>query len=231
MGKERGWVNVSVQTYQSHRNTTSGHSQRVFQQEYTVDESGATLNAVSRTSDVQDFMNEATSMSSQSSAVPTTSIFIRDWKVSGRRAFIRYDRGDSGFWFNPVVDERRSQSTPGFPCNRGDIFLKLGMRGARLIPWRLREGDVFRLGQAYVLVSKVRSTVHQDVDMRALSVFEEDPAAGAAGESNSEDEAGAGRSSDPHDTNAPQCYICYETGDAGNPLINPCQCASPNQCP
>ena len=35
-----------------------------------------------------------------------------------------------------------------FPCSRGDILLKLGMRGARLIPWQLKEGDVFRLGQA-----------------------------------------------------------------------------------
>ena len=119
-------------------------------------------------------------------------------QLSGRRAFIKYERDDNCFWFNPVVDEHRpSSSTPGFPCNRGDIFLKLGtqhaslglglarrgrqaatrerpgpspstvsspapaprphpgMRGARLIPWRLREGDVFRLGQAYVLVAKV----------------------------------------------------------------------------
>ena len=60
----------------------------------------------------------------------------------GRRAYIRYEK-DGAFWFNPVVDERStSSSTPGFPCNRGDIFLKLGMRGARIIPWRLREGDV-----------------------------------------------------------------------------------------
>lgn len=78
-------------------------------------------------------------------------------QLSGRRAFIRYERDDNSFWFNPVVDEHRpSSSTPGFPCNRGDIFLKLGMRGARLIPWQLREGDVFRLGQAYLLVAKVR---------------------------------------------------------------------------
>ena len=79
MGKERGWVHVSVQTYQSHRSSSS--SQRVFHQEYTVDESGATLNAISRTSDVDTVMHEATNMASQSSSVPTTSIFIRDWKV------------------------------------------------------------------------------------------------------------------------------------------------------
>ena len=221
MGKERGWVSVSVQTYQSHRN--SGSSQRVFQQEYTVDESGATLNAVSRSSDVETFMNEAAHMSTQNPSIPTTSIFIRDWKLSGRRAYIRYDRQDSGFWFNPVVDERRSGSgsVPGFPCNRGDIFLKLGMRGARLIPWRLREGDVFRLGQAYVLVSKVRTTAEQIVDMSALSPFEEPTPKGEDGDSHSEDEEGG--VGDPGG-DAPQCYICYETGDKGNPLINPCQC-------
>ena len=80
MGKERGWVNVSVQTYQSHRSSSS--SQRVFHQEYTVDESGATLNAISRTSDADAMMSEAMNMSSQSSSVPTTAIFIRDWKVT-----------------------------------------------------------------------------------------------------------------------------------------------------
>lgn len=72
-------------------------------------------------------------------------------QLSGRRAYIRYDRDDSSFWFNPVVnDDPRHLSASGseFPCSRGDIFLKLGMRGARLIPWQLKEGDVFRLGQA-----------------------------------------------------------------------------------
>lgn len=83
------------------------------------------------------------------------------------------------------MDEPRpSSSTPGFPCNRGDIFLKLGMRGARLIPWRLREGDVFRLGQAYVLVAKVRSAADVAMDVSALSPFDE-AAAAAARESGS----------------------------------------------
>ena len=41
MSRQRGWVSVSVQTYQSHRTS----AQRILQQEYTVDESGATLNA------------------------------------------------------------------------------------------------------------------------------------------------------------------------------------------
>ena len=77
-----------------------------------------------------------------------------------------------------MVDEHKStSSTPGFPCSRGDIFLKLGMRGARLIPWRLREGDVFRLGQAYVLVAKVRSAADVAMDVSALSPFDEDAAA------------------------------------------------------
>ena len=38
---------MSVQTYQSHRTS----AQRVVQQEYTVDENGASLNALSRNSD------------------------------------------------------------------------------------------------------------------------------------------------------------------------------------
>ena len=45
--KSRGWVNVSVQTYQSQRNSSS----RILQQDYTVDESGATLNALARNSE------------------------------------------------------------------------------------------------------------------------------------------------------------------------------------
>ena len=108
-------------------------------------------------------------------------------QLSGRRAYIRYEREDSSFWFNPVMDEPRpSSSTPGFPCNRGDIFLKLGMRGARLIPWRLREGDVFRLGQAYVLVAKVRTAADVAMDVSALSPFDESAAA-AARESSASD--------------------------------------------
>ena len=54
MGRERGWVSVSVRTYHSHRSQQQAQAQRVMQQDYTVDESGATLNAVSRSSDVRE---------------------------------------------------------------------------------------------------------------------------------------------------------------------------------
>ena len=74
MGRERGWVAVSVRTYHSHRSSQQ-QQQRVLQQDYTVDESGATLNAVSRSSDIREEERAAQSSS------PTTSIFIRDWKV------------------------------------------------------------------------------------------------------------------------------------------------------
>lgn len=261
VGRNRDWVSVSVRTYHSHR--SSQQQQRVLQQDYTVDESGATLNAVSRSNDVQEEEQLMQQMTSSNS--PTTSIFIRDWKVlisshpafsehrgmgmlfsqnslppcwqlSGRRAYLRYQREDSSFWFNPILDDQcPNSSTPGFPCNRGDIFLKLGMRGARLIPWRLREGDVFRLGQAYVLVAKVRVSTHIAMDVSALSPFDEAEAlaerealvqrrkisaAGEEGEE-SDDETALGTC----DKDAPQCYICYEEGQKGNPLINPCQCA------
>lgn len=173
-GRERGWVAVSVRTYHSHRlQQNQPQNQRVVQQDYTVDETGATLNAVSRSSDMREEERIMAQMATASANQATTSIFIRDWKLSGRRAYIRYERDDNSFWFNPVVDEHRpSSSTPGFPCNRGDIFLKLGMRGARLIPWRLREGDVFRLGQAYVLVAKVRTAADVAMDVSALQPFE-----------------------------------------------------------
>lgn len=147
-------------------------------------------------------------------------------QLSGRRAYIRYDRQDSGFWFNPVIDERRPHNNAsGFPCNRGDIFLKLGMRGARLIPWRLREGDVFRLGQAYVLVSKIRLTSIGDSDeISALSPWRQTSSSPELrkgdDQSQSDDDAeGSSKMAQP------QCYICYETGDGEDPLINPCQCA------
>ncbi len=344
MGRERGWVSVSVATYQSHRSGGSSSQQRVVSQEYTVDEAGATLNAVSRSSDIREEERLA-QQAAQAANSSTTSIFIRDWKVrsapapisarqgawwhgsatdccsaiwlpwglprappppprpaaaqrphlaphwpsrptvrasrsapsprppssypcpaalsprsqlSGRRAFIKFERDDGSFWFNPVIDDqvrrtrfpapraprgaarptrpslrtaprRRSppraqrpvSSTPGFPCNRGDIFLKLGMRGARLIPWRLREGDVFRLGQAYVLVAKVRLAADQEMDVSSLSPFvqEENGAASAAADASGSDDEGGARE------DGPQCYICYEEGDVGNPLINPCQCA------
>ena len=55
MGRERGWVSVSVRTYHSHRSQQQQQNQsRVMQQDYTVDESGATLNAVSRSSDASE---------------------------------------------------------------------------------------------------------------------------------------------------------------------------------
>lgn len=77
MGKDRGWVSVSVQTYQSQRNS----SQRILQQDYTVDESGATLNALARSSDGRD----AEEGGEQSSHGGSTSILLRDWKVCARR--------------------------------------------------------------------------------------------------------------------------------------------------
>ena len=157
-------------------------------------------------------------------------------QLTGRRAFIQYERQSSCFWFNPVVDEHRPRSsTPGFPCNRGDIFLKLGMRGAsKPIPWRLREGDVFRLGQAYVLVAKVRTAADVVMDVSALSPFDESAAAAERHVSverrsdratadehvESDEDVDHGGAQD-----APQCYICYEEGHQGDPLINPCQCA------
>ena len=76
VGRERGWVAVSVRTYHSHR--SSQQQQRVLQQDYTVDETGATLNAVSRSSDLRE---EERLLAQASSSAPTTSIFIRDWKV------------------------------------------------------------------------------------------------------------------------------------------------------
>ena len=85
MGRERGWVAISVRTYQSHRTQQNPpQNQRVVQQDYTVDESGATLNAVSRSSDVREEERIMAQMAAASNNQPTTSIFIRDWKV--RRA-------------------------------------------------------------------------------------------------------------------------------------------------
>jgi len=236
MSRQRGWVSVSVQTYQSHRTS----AQRILQQEYTVDETGATLNALSRSTDAAEEEPEQ-----QASTTPTTSIFIRDWKLSGRRAYIRYDRDDSSFWFNPVVnDDPRHLSASGseFPCSRGDIFLKLGMRGARLIPWQLKEGDVFRLGQAYVLVSKVRLTSDTTMDASAFSPPQREQTAALAstGTDAARDSAESAESEDdepaapgsPHPSGgaastpppAHECYICYEAGEPDNPLISPCMC-------
>ena len=84
MGRERGWVAVSVRTYHSHRSSQQ-QQPRVLQQDYTVDETGATLNAVSRSSDIREEERMMAQLSAaSSSSTPTTSIFIRDWKV--RRA-------------------------------------------------------------------------------------------------------------------------------------------------
>jgi hypothetical protein len=82
MGRERGWVSVSVRTYHSHRSQQNQQNQRVMQQDYTVDESGATLNAVSRSSDLREEERIMAQMAAASNTnQPTTSIFIRDWKV------------------------------------------------------------------------------------------------------------------------------------------------------
>jgi len=99
----------------------------------------------------------------------------------------------------------------------------LGMRGARIIPWTLREGDVFRLGQAYVLVAKVRAASDVALDVSALSPLEELDIASAddADGADTDDENG----DEGREAGRPQCYICYEHGQMGNPLINPCQCA------
>jgi len=238
MSRQRGWVSVSVQTYQSHRTS----AQRITQTEYTVDETGATLNAQPRDAPEEE-------PEQQASTTPTTSIIIRDWKLSGRRAYIRYERDDSSFWFNPVVnDDPRHNSVSGsdFPCSRGDIFLKLGMRGARLIPWQLKEGDVFRLGQAYVLVSKVRLTSDTTMDMSAFSPppREQTTALASTGTDAARDSVGSAGSAESDDDEPPtpgsqrssavgapstpppahECYICYESGEPGNPLISPCMC-------
>jgi len=72
--KDKGWVNVSVQTYQSQRNA----GQRILQQDYTVDESGATLNALARNSDGRDHEQTEELTTGQGGS---TSILLRDWKV------------------------------------------------------------------------------------------------------------------------------------------------------
>ncbi|EOD33944.1 hypothetical protein EMIHUDRAFT_441401 [Emiliania huxleyi CCMP1516] len=214
--KSRGWVNVSVQTYQSQRNSSS----RILQQDYTVDESGATLNALARNSEgpeAEEAREARARRRTPHRAPPARGARGAPFReplrspclqLSGRRAFIRFDREDNVF------------CTPGFPCSRGDVFLKVGMRGARLIPWRLQEGDIFRLGQAYVLVSKIRleddaATQMQLVQDAALPecVIDEDER-----DTDVEEEEGDG------DLQRPQCYICYESGCHGNPLLNLCQC-------
>ena len=143
-------------------------------------------------------------------------------QLSGRRASIRFG-DDNSFWFNPIVDEHKSStSAPGFPCSRGDIFLKLGMRGAKLIPWRLQQGDVFRLGQAYVHVSKVRLSSDAQTELDELRDY---ASIGDSGDAhNSAAELDTDPDEDDEDSQRPQCYICYEAGEKGNPLINLCQC-------
>ena len=84
-GRERGWVAVSVRTYHSHRlQQNQPQNQRVVQQDYTVDETGATLNAVSRSSDMREEERIMAQMATASANQATTSIFIRDWKVRAR---------------------------------------------------------------------------------------------------------------------------------------------------
>ena len=70
MSRQRGWVSVSVQTYQSHRTS----AQRITNREYTVDETGATLAANSRDAPEEE-------PEQQPSTTPTSQIVIRDWKV------------------------------------------------------------------------------------------------------------------------------------------------------
>lgn len=232
MPGQRGWVSVSVQTYQSHRTS----AQRITNREYTVDETGATLAASSRDAPEEE-------PEQQPSTTPTSQIVIRDWKLHGRRAYIRYEREDSSFWFNPVMNDEQprhsSASGSEFPCSRGDIFLKLGMRGARLIPWQLKEGDVFRLGQAYVLVSKVRLTSDTEMDLSAFAPKQPAGLAVSEGVDSARDSLESGAESDDEfpptpgsqrrTSSAPpppaqECYICYEAGAPDNPLISPCMC-------
>ena len=101
MGRERGWVAVSVRTYHSHRSQQQQQQQsRVLQQDYTVDEAGATLNAVSRSSDAAEEQRLQQQMAAAANSnSPTTSIFIRDWKV-------RAGAGPCGLGFTPsrIVD-------------------------------------------------------------------------------------------------------------------------------
>ena len=84
MGREKGWVTVSVRTYHSHRSREQQQQQqqqqRVMQQDYTVDETGATLNAVARTASPEEEQQLMDQMQ-QAAGQTTTSIFIRDWKV------------------------------------------------------------------------------------------------------------------------------------------------------
>ena len=101
MGRERGWVSVQVRTYHSHRSSSAQQPQRVQQQDYTVDESGATLNAVSRSSDAQEEERLQAQLAAASSTTPTTSIIIRDWKV--RVPLPRGRHGRPPLWFSSNI--------------------------------------------------------------------------------------------------------------------------------
>jgi hypothetical protein len=82
MGRERGWVTVSVRTYTSHRSQPQANQQqRVQQQDYMVDETGATLNAVSRSADRAEEERLQQQMATATANTPTQSIYIRDWKA------------------------------------------------------------------------------------------------------------------------------------------------------
>ena len=60
-----------------------------MQQDYTVDEAGATLNAVARTATPEEEERLMEQMQ-QAAGQTTTSIFIRDWKVSAAPAASRF---------------------------------------------------------------------------------------------------------------------------------------------
>ena len=79
-----------MRTYHSHRSQQQQQNQsRVKQQDYTVDESGATLNAVSRSSDASEEQRLQQQMAAAANSnAPSTSIFIRDWKVRLQRGAI-----------------------------------------------------------------------------------------------------------------------------------------------
>lgn len=94
MGREKGWVSVSVRTYHSHRSREQQQQQRVMQQDYTVDETGATLNAVARTASAEEEERLMEQMQQQAGQT-TTSIFIRDWKV-------RHSHTPKPGWLGPV---------------------------------------------------------------------------------------------------------------------------------
>lgn len=127
----------------------------------------------------------------------------------------------------PSSPGRGPRATRASPAPRGDVFLRLGIRGARLIPWQLKLGDVFRLGQAYIHVAQVRLNDELDAnDLSALAALQ-GSTAGAADDVGADDDAGTDTDDDADSSgeNGPTCYICYEAGSPGNPLLNLCKCS------